>query len=43
MTLLKKDEKSVDRILFLKKALNKKVDVVLCELTRGKKKILRCC
>ena len=38
MTLLKKDEKSVDRILFLKKAPNKKVDVVLCELTRGKKK-----
>lgn len=37
-TLLKRDEKSVDRILFLKKAPNKKVDVILCELTRGKKK-----
>ena len=24
--------------LFLKKAPNKKVDVILCELTRGKKK-----
>lgn len=31
-------EKSVDRILFLKKAPSKKVDVVLCELTTSDKK-----
>ena len=35
---LKKDEKSVDRIIFLKKAADKKVDVILCELTTGEKK-----
>ena len=37
-TLLHRDEKSVDRIIFLKKAPNKKVDVILCELTHGEKK-----
>lgn len=35
---LSKEEKSVDRILFLKEAPNRKVDVILCELTSGEKK-----
>ena len=33
-----RDEKSVDRILFLKKVPNNKIDVILCELTAGEKK-----
>ena len=36
--LSKSHEKSVDRIFFLKKAPNKKVDIILCELTSGSKK-----
>ena len=32
------NEKSVDRIIFLKKAQDMKVDVILCELTLGEKK-----
>lgn len=36
--ILKKHEKSVDRIIFAKKVENKKVTVLLCELTTGKKK-----
>ena len=35
---LKKDEKSVDRIIFLKESKDKNVDVTLCELTSDKKK-----
>ena len=35
---LKRDEKSVDKIIFLKKVPDKKVDVILCELTKGEKK-----
>lgn len=35
---LKRDEKSVDRIIFFKKTPDKKVDVILCELTSGEKK-----
>lgn len=37
-TCLKLNEKSVDRIIFLKKAPNKIVDVILCELTSGEKR-----
>ncbi len=37
-TLCRKVEKSVDRIIFLKKAPSKKVDVILCELTSSDKK-----
>lgn len=37
-TLLNLEEKSVDRILLLKRAPDKKVDVILCELTSGAKK-----
>lgn len=34
---LKKDEKSVDRIIFLKESKNKNVEVILCELSEKKK------
>ena len=34
---LKVDEKSVDFIVFAKKIKNKKVEVVLCEVTTGRK------
>lgn len=36
--LLKRNEKSVDRIILLKEAPDKKVDIILCELTSGSKK-----
>ena len=36
--ILKKHEKSVDRIVFAKKVQKNKVSVLLCELTTGKKK-----
>ncbi len=36
--LLNKHEKSVDRIIFLKEAPDRRVDVILCELTSGEKK-----
>lgn len=32
------DEKSVDRIVFAKKAVDNKLDVILCELSDGKKR-----
>ena len=35
--ILKKHEKSVDRIIFAKKVKGKKITVMLCELTKGKK------
>lgn len=35
---LKTNEKSVDRILIMKTLPNNKVDIILCELTRGEKR-----
>lgn len=35
---LKRDEKSVDRIIIIKKAPDNKIDLVLCELTKSEKK-----